>query len=37
VTTLEREVGRPIPMPVVRDAVARNLARALGVKLAEDP
>jgi lipoate-protein ligase B len=37
VTTLEREVGRPIPMPVVRDAVARNLARALRVKLAEDP
>jgi lipoyl(octanoyl) transferase len=37
VTTIEREVGRPIPMPVVRDAVARNLARALGLRLAEDP
>jgi lipoyl(octanoyl) transferase len=37
VTTLEREAGRPIPMPVVRDVLAGNLARALGLRLAEDP
>jgi lipoyl(octanoyl) transferase len=37
VTTLEREAGRPIPMALVRDVLAGNLARALGLRLAEDP
>jgi lipoyl(octanoyl) transferase len=34
VTTLEQEAGRPIPMEAVRDALARNLARSLGLRLA---
>jgi lipoyl(octanoyl) transferase len=37
VTNLELEAERSIPMPVVRDVLAGNLARALGLRLAEDP
>jgi lipoyl(octanoyl) transferase len=37
VSTLEREAGRSIRMPLVRDVLAGNLARALGLRLAEDP
>jgi lipoyl(octanoyl) transferase len=33
VTSLEREADRPIRMEAVRDALARNLARALGLRL----
>jgi lipoyl(octanoyl) transferase len=36
VTSLEREADRPIPMEAVREALARNLARHLGLRLAAD-
>jgi lipoate-protein ligase B len=36
VTSLEQETGRPVPMEVVREILARNLARALGLRLAAD-
>jgi lipoyl(octanoyl) transferase len=36
VTSLERETDRPIPMESVREALARNLARSLGLRLASD-
>ncbi len=36
VTSLERETGRLIPTEAVRDALSRNLARALGLRLAAD-
>jgi lipoyl(octanoyl) transferase len=37
VTSLERETGRAIPMAAVRETIARDLARALGLRLATDP
>jgi lipoyl(octanoyl) transferase len=36
VTSLEQEAGRPIPIEAVREALARNLARSLGLRLAGD-
>lgn len=36
VTSLEHETGHPIPMDTAREALARNLARALGLRLAAD-
>jgi lipoyl(octanoyl) transferase len=36
VTSLELEANRPIPMEAVRDALSRNLARGLGLRLAAD-
>jgi lipoyl(octanoyl) transferase len=36
VTSLERESGRRVAMDIVGDALARNLARAFGLRLASD-
>jgi lipoyl(octanoyl) transferase len=35
VTSLARELGHPVPMEAVEDALATALARALGLRLAD--